>query len=335
MALEYGYATGSLYDANRYSLINELLVPLQDNTNNAIVAQFVRDAVFTLWERVGEVSNIANNAASMSATFMNASAVPTTIGGVMEGTTFPTEQTVQQMFDLLLYPYVPPTISLSLVTSEREYGQSVVFPVNWSVTKKSKSILSVTITDTIGINNVTSGSDSQSGVFNVTGTYSNISTPATTTNTFTMNVQDDGGSPVNTTATLTWKNKMYWGSIDLNTLLGYSPNLTLNPSLAMSVVGPLITETRVKNLLYKQLSTSKSRTINNLDGAGNYLIFAWPSSYSGATTPIFTLNGLPNSAFSMVRTAWTFTNSYGFTTNYEVWVSNTEYNSPVTTIILS
>jgi hypothetical protein len=47
-----------------------------------------------------------------ASTYTNATPVPVTIGGITAGTTF-TAQTMQQMFDALLYPYIAPTISLN------------------------------------------------------------------------------------------------------------------------------------------------------------------------------------------------------------------------------
>ena len=68
----------------------------------------------------------------------------------------------------------------------------------------------------------------------------------------------------------------------------------------------------------------------NIDGQGKHLVFAWPSTVTGATTPVFKVNGTINSAFTNVRTSSPLTNTYGFSgTDYEVWVSNTRYFSPV------
>jgi hypothetical protein len=117
-----------------------------------------------------------------------------------------------------------------------------------------------------------------------------------------------------------------------------NPNLTTNPGFT-NTVGTYCNDTIIKNLngagvgSGKQLSTSKSKTYTNINGAGGYLIFAWPSNLSGATSPQFTVNGLPNTAFTRVRTNSSFVNEYNFTDEYEVWVSNTPQNSPLTVVI--
>jgi hypothetical protein len=49
-----GTYSGGSASANRYSTVDELLTQLPDNTSNLIVAQDVRDSVYTLWETINE-----------------------------------------------------------------------------------------------------------------------------------------------------------------------------------------------------------------------------------------------------------------------------------------
>jgi hypothetical protein len=146
----------------------------------------------------------------------------------------------------------------------------------------------------------------------------------------------DGTTTSNSSTSITWMNRIYWGRIDLSSI--GNPNLTTNPGSASSVAS-LCTDTLIRSLTGasvgsgKELSTSKDKTYTGINGSGQYLIFAWPSSVSGALTPTFTVNGLPNTAFTRVRTASPFVNQFGFTTNYEVWVSNTLQNSPLNIVI--
>ena len=86
--------------------------------------------------------------------------------------------------------------------------------------------------------------------------------------------------------------------------------------------------------LFSNLSTTKNKTYNGINGSGKHLVFAWPSNAAGSLTPTFTVNGLPNTAFTRVRTASAFVNQFNFSgTNYEVWVSNTLQNSPLDIVI--
>ena len=81
------------------------------------------------------------------------------------------------------------------------------------------------------------------------------------------------------------------------------------------------------------LTNTFSKTYVNINGGGMYLVFAWPSVFG---TPSFVVNGLLSTAFTKVRGVSnlnSFTNELGFTSNYDVWVSNTAQNSPLTIII--
>ena len=328
MSLQYTYATGSTIESRRWSLIDDLLVQIPNNNSNLIYASDVRDAVFTLWERTNEIALIAASAASASSFFVNTNPTTIGVGGIPVGSTFPSPQTMQQMFDKLLYPYTTPVLTFTNA-GNKEYGASLNSTLNWSVTPKSNPIVSITVNGLSQTPTLTSGSVPS------TGTYSLISTPVSTTNTFTMSVFDSQSTTVLTTS-YTWMNKIYWGSVNLASLS--NPDLTLNPGMTASV-GSYITSAIILGLNGagvspgNTLSTTKARTYTNINGAGNYLIFAWPSNVAGATTPTFTVNGLQSSAFSRVKGAWTFTNTFGFVTNYEVWVSNTLQNSPLNVII--
>jgi hypothetical protein len=332
MSLLYSYATGSNTESSRYDTIDDLLNEIPNNTNNLVKAADVRDSVFTLWERVSEVSEVANIAASASSKFINANETPITVGGITTGSTFPTEQTVQQMFDKLLYPYTLPTLAIGF-PSNKEYGYSLLSNLSWSVIKKSENILTIFVN---GVDQNATGGD-QSGVQSVSGTYS-LPVPKSTLNTFTMSVTDNNLTLVTTTSTLTWMNKIYWGYIDLSTLTPSNPDLTVYPTLK-SNVNLFLNSNKILVLngagfgTGNELSETKDKTFTNINGNGNYLIFAWPSSVDNSLNPIFTVNNMRSTAFTNVATDWSFTNSYGFTTKYEVWVSNTLQNSPITVTI--
>lgn len=331
MSSLYVYGTGSTTESERWSNVDDLLVQIPDNNSNLVRARDVRDAVFTLWERVEETSIVAASAASASTTYMNSNTTQISVGGIPVGSSFSTPQTIQQMFDQLLYPYVVPTISLNSL-SNREYGANTSVTLNWSVFKKSNTIQTITVD---GYVQAPTG-NSQSGTQVTNGTHS-LTPGISTINVFTMSVYD-GTSTINMNTTLTWMNKVYWGRVDLSSLFIPNPNLTTNPSAA-ALVTAYINSSIINGLNGagvspgQALATTKSRTMNGINGAGQYLIFAWPSGVSGAYTPIFTVNGLQNTAFTNVKTNWIFTNAFGFTASYEVWVSNTQQNSTLNVII--
>lgn len=326
MSILYTYGTGSLYESKRWTDSQDLLDQLQDNNSNLIYANHVRDAVFTLWERLSDVNVIAASAASASSVgmyFQNSNPTLTTVGGIPAGSSFSTPQTIQQMFDALLYPYVAPESSIASL-SNREYGSTSSITLNWTATKKSNPITSIVVDGQI----FAPTGNTQTGTKIATGSYS-IPASAFTNNIFIITVGDGTANTTNG-VTFQWMNKIYWGKINLSSI--GNPDLTLNPGSA-SLIN--ITSSTVLGLTGagvspgNQLASSKSKTYTNINGAGDYLLFAWPSSVSGSTTPIFTVNGLQSTAFTNVKTAWNFVNTWGFTASYEVWISNTRQNSPL------
>ena len=326
MSFLYTYGTASNYESKRWSTVQNLLDQVKDNNANLVFANHVRDAVFTLWERISDVEIIASSASSVSPYFQNSEPTTITVGGIPEGTTFSTQHTVQQMFDALLYPYVSPVLSLSTLPN-KEYGQNLNSTLSWNVTKKSNIITSIVVDGQIFIPT----GYNQSGTKLVTGTWS---TPVVyTTNTFTMVVGDDSTTTTISTS-FDWMNKIYWGSLDLTSIS--NPNLTEEPILAPSIT---INSSIILGLTGAGIGTGntlskiKDNTYTNINGSGGYLLFAWPSSVANATSPTFTVNGLLNTGFTNLKTGWSFTNIYGVVTNYEVWISNTAQNSPLNIII--
>lgn len=331
MALIGSYSFGSA-SAYRYSTIDELLIQLPDNNANLITAQDIRDSVYSLWKNIEDVNIIAASAASASAFYQNSNPTPITIGGIPAGSTFSTPKTMQEMWDMLLYPYVSPGASLGPLPN-REYGAPLSVNLSWSVVKNSNSITSIIVD---GFAQVPTG-NSQTGIQATTGTHS-VSPGVSETNIFNMSVSD-GISVTNASTSLTWMNRRYWGSVDLSSI--GNPDLTSNPSLS-SLVAAFVTDGVLLSLtganansqaFGSELSTTKNKTYIGINGSGKHLIFAWPSGVSNPYTPIFTVNGLPNTAFTRIRSNSPFVNQYGFTTNYEVWVSNTLQNSPLNIVI--
>ena len=309
MSLLYTYGTGSSYESKRWDSVQNLLNQLEDNNTNLIFANHVRDAVFTLWERVNEVAITAASASTLSPYFQNSNPTTLTVGGIKSGTTFPTQKTVQQMFNSLLYPYVSPILSFSTL-SDKEYGSSNTVNLSWSVNKGSNSITSILVDNQI----ISPNGGSQSDTKTTTGSYS-IPVPVSTINTYIITVSDDIQT-ISTTTSFNWMNKIYWGKITSHKLSLFSSTSLLSLDGAGVGTG-------------NQLSTTKNKTYNGINGQGEYLVFAWPSSVVGATTPLFTVNGIVNTAFYSFRSNWSFVNSYGLTASYEVWVSNTVQNSPL------
>jgi hypothetical protein len=319
------FGTGSNTESREFTTVSELLNQLPNNTSNLIEPSDLRDSVYTLWERIEDVDLIASSAASASAFFQNPDPTPFTVGGINAGTSFTTPTNMQDMWNLLLYPYVEPVASLS-GGNIREFGSSNAITLSWSVTKNSEDIQSIIV------NGITQPgapfTTNQSGTQNTFATQ-NVNT------TFNMLV-DDGTSTDTDSTQVIWSNRRYWGKVDLSSL--GNPNLTTNPGAVSSII-PLLNDSVILGLdgagvgSGNELATGISKTYNGIDGAGYYLVFAWPTSFANSQNPQFNVNVLPNTAFTRIRNNSPFTNQWGYTTDYEVWISDTLQNSPLNIII--
>jgi hypothetical protein len=252
---------------------------------------------------------------SSSVSYTNSTPVPKEIGGIGVGTTFTTPKTMQEMWDLLLYPYQSPaftSFNLQGIGSSLEIGQL------------------------IGVNQTFSWSTSNSGNVNpnsiliqgynlippVTGLPSNGSTGVTFNGVVTRGASDGPGirswsiAGVNTngvsfgaTLNLRWDYRMY---------VGTSPNTNLT---ANEITG--LTEfNSVKNGFVGTYALP----------AGNYKYFCfadvlsygtpneWKDPSNGTNFVLF--DSYPNTdskgkTYDLVSV----TNSFGQTTNYRVYRS--------------
>jgi hypothetical protein len=330
--------SSSITLSSEYTTLDELLIQIPDNIVHQITPGDLRDSVYTLWQQIQSVGLIAASAASASAVFTNTFPSTVTVGGWTAGSTFPSTLTMQQMWQQLLYPYVLPSATLVISGGiyDREYGDfnglvNGSVTLNWSVTRNTPTE-NISIITVDGQGYLPTGGFT-SGTKLTQGTHSWNNSNPIEVNTFTMSVTDAVPNTITATVSINWMNSIYWGKINLSSI--GNPNLTLNPGSA-SLVATLCTDSAVYSLSgagvnpgYK-LTTSKSKVYNDINGGGSHLIFAWPSCLVGATTPKFYVNGFLSTAFTRVRTASPLVNQYNsFTTNYEVWVSNTIQNSPL------
>jgi len=360
------YNTGNtIYDNNGgnqnvvadYAYISDLLANIPDNNTNLIDAKDVRDAIWTLWNRIEDIG--ASSSATFSAdlrydrTRLSSAAA---VGGVPTGSTF--SGTIQDVFDRIFYPYTAPTCALS-GGGTRQFGSGTSVTLSFTLNKFEKPITAASIQLLSGTtpitplpsvvtqNNTTpasfgpsTGSTSPASIVTY-ATHSSAPSAVSESNTYTITV-DDGRASTSATTTVTWMNYLYYGTLDLSTLSGNAnPDLTVRPdgsnsaTVASSIVQitAFITSNVIKAtagtnnrpLASKQFSTSKSLTLTDYVAADNYLFFAWPTAFG---TPVFKINGLSNSAFTKVKSNFVFTNESGFSgVNYDVWISNTVYGT--------
>lgn len=305
-----GTYSGGSASANEYSTLPELLNQIPDNTGNLIDAVNIRNSVYTLWERISDVQTVASQSASASVLYSNTLPTPISIGGIPAGTTF-SNKTMTEMWNALLYPYIAPSASLG-GGDTREFGSSNTVSLSWSAARGSELITTIIVD---GTPIVVTGNN-QSGTKSTTATQ-NVNT------SFTMTVSDipNGDSTVSSSTSVSWSSAIYWGRTTTFTL----PSMVISGSKPAWADGASVGSGKI-------LSGTKAGSYNGINGAGQYLVFAWPTAYGA---PTFTINGLPNTAFTKIGTAVSHTNMFSYTINYDVWISNTAQNSPITSFVIS
>lgn len=304
-----GTYSGASASATEFSTFEELLSKLPDNNTNSIHARDVRDSVYTLWQRVDDVAGFASQSASASVLYTNANPTPIDFGGIAMGTTF-SQETVSDMFDMLLYPYIPPVVSLTQ-PSTLEKGASPVVMINYNITKGSENLQTV-----IGLSN---GFNISLPTNILSGFFTHSSTQNETT-TYSIQV-NDGVNTVSATTSTNWAIASYYGT---HTSFS-SPGMDLpDPKTAPAPLwanGASAGNGRLFPASYTQ-------SYNGINGNGNYLVFAWPENSS--YTPKFIVNGNINTSFTLVGQESYENGTVGhYTSRYDMYVSDIAYNSAI------
>ena len=327
-----GNYTGTNVNSTYIFDVSVALDQLRDNSTELIDPKDIRDSVWTLWNRLDDVQITASQSLvnSGSSYFTNVNPTTLTVGGITAGTTFNGTYSLQQMFDLLLYPYTAPILTISASNTPRQFGSGLATTLSWQVVKKANVISSINVNGTT----VVPPGDTQTGTTPATATHSlAFNGLLQDTLTFTMSV-GDGTTPKTATTTVVWRHKIYWGKIDLSTVPVYpNPNLTTTPGAKASVTA-FITGAMIKALsgagigTGNALATSYAKTYDGINAAGQYLIFAHPTIFG--PSPTFKVNGLPSTTFTKVWDNVSMITEFGLSVSYDVWISNTAQNSPVT-----
>jgi len=337
-----GSYVGTNVNANYIYQVDDALYQLRNNSSNLIKPQDIRDSIWTLWNRVDDAQIIASQSlyASSGTTYTNSNPTTVAVGGIAIGSSFSATYSVQQMFDMLLYPYSTPTLSLSTSNTIRQFGSSTAVTLTWSVVKTKESITGITVDNA----SVVANGGNQNGTKATTATHS-LTPGIQQVQTYSMSVVDASLKTTTKTATVTWQHKIYWGTVDLSTSATggalNNPNLSLTPSSAVAVglyIGGSASSI-LKNLdgagvsPGSALATTYARTYTDMFGGNKYLIFGHPTIFGSSLKFVIGANEI--NAFTKVCSSIAFVNESGFSTNYDIWISNTQYNSPSTTLIIS
>ena len=170
----------------------------------------------SFWEKAQAYIDEGDANAINSVTYTNENPTTAALGGIAKGETFES-QTIKQMFDMLLYPYVAFTGATATATptngGTREMGnQASVTAVNWNCgTKGSMDLTSVklysgTAASGSAIDDQTPGSASS-------GTFT-LADPVTTSNDnprWTVQITDGKTTRTGTTGSFVWITPFYHG----------------------------------------------------------------------------------------------------------------------------
>jgi hypothetical protein len=151
-----------------------------------------------------------------SSTFTNPLPSTTSVGGISAGTAFPTPQTLQQMMDAQLYPYISPAFTAFAITgqtSPTEVGHTIPASVTftWSTsTSGNINSNSISIIDVTGGNLTLASSLANDGTEAVVMGGS-IQKTTNTSHQFKITAVNTHSVGFNTTLTISWRWRMYFG----------------------------------------------------------------------------------------------------------------------------
>jgi hypothetical protein len=214
--------------------------------------------------------------------------------------------TVKQFLEGYFFPSVPPTVSIS-GGATRYFGNNASFTLNWSVTRRTLPITSITVNGLVVPSPFFSGLAQNASL--VSGTTATITTP--NTNQTYQIVTTTASENVNASTSITFSHKRYFYGDTQNLLddglftdAGRSTNVNLNDVGGKSEFAT----TRVKS--------SFPITLSN-----QFFYYVFPVTFGSAS---FTINGLSNTDFSVKD--FTFTNPFGFATTFRMYRSNNILN---------
>lgn len=279
---------------------------------------------------VGTLTNQTDLVAALLAnqTYNLTSPSTVTVGGLSSGTVL-TGKTVQEILELILAPYIPPTFtsfSISSQSQSLEVGDSVsgVKSFNWSTSNPGNVAV-----NSVAIRDITNSVLLGSGLANDGSESLNVGTVSYNT----PNSNSWRAEATNTQSNLflsslfsvNWYYRLFYGT---------SPNATLN-------------EAGIEALLNNPLQSNKNGTYSFL--AGDYKYFAWPDSFGSPVAtngfrdantnfPISMATSAQDPFYSNTQNGWSYglvsvTNSFGINTNYRVYRSENILGGSISIIV--
>jgi len=314
-----------VYDASGVDVTNKAYV---DTTFEPDAGLPAADGYIWSSSAAGVRSWIPNTAGGSS--YINPASMPSAVGGYPAGTSFPVAQSLQEMFDGLLYPYQNPAFTAFSISGQAttiEAGASVAAGIktfNWNTSNAANVAV-----NSVYISDLTAGSPLAGPIandFTEAITFASAITIAGA-GSYQWKIQatNTQSGIFNSLFTVTWLFKKY---------IGTSANVVL-------------TEAQIEALVDAQLSAAPAGTY--LMAAGGYKYFAWPDSlgspvastgFKDASTllPISMATVSDNAAYSNIQNGWSYalisvTNALGVTTNYRLYRSQFTLGGSITIIV--
>lgn len=182
-----------------------------------------------------------------------------TVGGLKQGTNL-SGKTTQEIIDMMVNPYMPPVIGISINPSSTLYeiGKDATVTVTANLTKKTKDITGARILKN-GADLKVASSDEITAK-----TFSQANVTFNTDTTFSSKVSDADGEVNGNTINVKFTRKSFYGLIDAGA--------TVDSDTAIEALGS------------NQLTGSKGLTWNNLTANNQKLAYAYPESFGNLTS---------------------------------------------------
>jgi hypothetical protein len=257
----------------------------------------------------------AGGAGGAGGVYVNTALMPNPVGGYPAGTSFPTPKTWQQMFDGLLYPYIPPTFTSfqsNGTPNPLEVGATIAAAATFTWGTSTPSNIAP---NTISIQDLTRAVTLGTGLpntssFAVVMPGGPIQYAVAASHSFRINGIDVQSNVFSRTATYVWQWRKYWGQSSVSVPSGAQITSLVNSALSTSYPGTYV------------MGASGYKFICQADAAGGQINLVRDAA-TGFSVPMATTTDDP--AYNNVDAGGTnyalvsVTNVNGVTTNYRVY----------------
>jgi len=306
--------TGSVTAAT-YSSITGILT--LDNTNGSsinvdgfITGGSADSTLGTLTLNNSDGTSIIINGFSTGTTPTYTNSTPTTapLGGIAQGATF-VSQTMQQMFDALLYPYQPPaftSFARTNLTTVYEVGQSIPIGLqtfSWDASNSSNVSANTVTIKQLSPSTTTLASglpDVPSTAITLSINISSSTATVSALNLYSITAIDTQGTSFTRNITAFWRNRWYYGKSPNTSITAAQASGLTNTALVANVTNSYVTWPSTASPQYGYLVIPDS--------------ISQPSNLRDSTTGCFGSN-IPYSSIGTL----TFNNVYGISTTYNVY----------------